>query len=178
MNFQNTIFFLVLLYNVQTAIETPCTLREQKIRKILRGNSKNMLSFRSGGLLTTARTNYYQPDFYSSIPTRDTIYIVNFSFGFTYSALDQSLIFRTMQSYEINTVFLSLWDYTYRTYNFQVFISFNGTEKLIFDSLAATGSMYIKFADQQVDTIRYYNRGGSTDNFALILIKVEAFYKR
>ncbi|CAD8138458.1 unnamed protein product [Paramecium pentaurelia] len=177
MNFLQKLIFLLFLHCIQASLNTPCILRQNKIKSILRGKYQNLLSIQSNALLSTARLNYFAGGFHNSIPTRDAIYMVNWSVGFTFCALNQSIEFRTIQSYQINTVFLRLWDGSNRTYNFQVFISYNGVEKLIYDSITASGNINLKFQDQYVDKIRFYNRGGNTENVYLILIKVEAIYK-
>ncbi|CAD8140395.1 unnamed protein product [Paramecium octaurelia] len=166
-------FQLLLL----TIILSDCCTIDSIDKKIIRGNYQDVLNFRQINIISRKNT-YFEGGLMNSQLNRDAIYYIDGKTGFTFCHLYYSIEIQLLKKYEINTIVVEIFDYfSFLHYNFQLYISYQGKEKLVYQTTSFAGIVRIRFADQFVDKIRFYNRGGNNDNDYLSIIKAQAFYK-
>ncbi|CAK92518.1 unnamed protein product (macronuclear) [Paramecium tetraurelia] len=165
--------FQILLFTF--TLSNCCTINSID-KKIIRGNYQDVLNFRQINLIST-RNTYFDGGQMNSQLNRDAIYYVTNQLGYTYCSPYNSIEIRFFKKYEINTIVIQIWDrYVDVHFDFQVYVSFLDEEKLVYENTSFAGVVRIRFADQFVDKIRFYNRGASNYNIYLTIIKAEAFY--
>ncbi|CAD8179251.1 unnamed protein product [Paramecium pentaurelia] len=166
----------LLLLNTQLDAYQLCFKRQARIRSILRGNYQNALNQNRGALISSKLQNGFAGGVQGS-SLRDNIYTITGGFGYTASAIGNSIIFDLQQQYELNTLKVWLWDQDDRVYRLKVYLIQNDVETQIFESNFVQKILTIKFPDQQVQKFKIYNVNGNTYNVGLHIIKIEGLYK-
>ncbi|CAD8165199.1 unnamed protein product [Paramecium octaurelia] len=149
----------------------------------IRGNYQDVASEKNGAIITTARIiNFYYPGSLAS-PLRDSLYFyIEFGMqvGHVYFDLYLSLIIELTQPYEINLVRFRIWDVDNRIADLQIFLigADRNTETQIYNGFAQSVKE-VRFPDQLVTKIRFYNKNGTSypGHKLLSFIKVQAFYQ-
>ncbi|CAD8117307.1 unnamed protein product [Paramecium primaurelia] len=150
-------------------------------KSIIRGHYKDVASQFNGALLSSARTISFWESGIDNSPLRNLLYYTpNYLvIGHVVAQLSKSIIVQFLQAYEINTVRFWMWDGDTRQTDIQVFtIAKDGqTENIIFDGFTQQNIMVVKFSDQLVSGLKFYNRGGNTKGTqSMSIIKIQAFY--
>ncbi|CAK79889.1 unnamed protein product (macronuclear) [Paramecium tetraurelia] len=148
-------------------------------RSIIRGYYKDVASQSNGAIISSARANIFARPSIDNSPLRNSIYFTDaVAPGHVYFALHQSLIVEFLQAYEINKIRYWMVDVDARVTTMQIYIvgSDRQTETLILDDFVQPGVHTLKFPDQLVSKIRFYNKGGNTINSFMALIKIQAYY--
>ncbi|CAD8190922.1 unnamed protein product [Paramecium pentaurelia] len=155
-----------------------CCQTQEKIKKsIVRGGYKNVLHLNNGALISSRIMNYFNQGQIKSLCLRDSIYNTDWTQGYYACHQGGSIIIDLIQTYELNTLKLRIWDLQFtRWYNLEVYVIYNNIKTLIFQSLAQS-VIAIKFKDQYVGQIEIFNRNGNTVHSKLEIIKIEAFYQ-
>ncbi|CAD8129062.1 unnamed protein product [Paramecium sonneborni] len=150
-------------------------------RSNIRGHYKDVASESNGAIISTARINKFIGSAFLASPLRNSIYyfqnLIN-NVGHIFAELHESVIIELLQAYELNRVRFRMWDYDDRITDIQIFVIGQDriTETEIFNGLAKD-VMNIKFPDQLVSKIKFYNKNGAnTATRRLSVIKIQAFY--
>ncbi|CAD8215566.1 unnamed protein product [Paramecium octaurelia] len=167
---------ILLLYNIQLVVNTPCKRREAKLKSIIRGKYKNVLNYNMGALISSKQQNGFYVGIYGSC-LRDNIYTITGGYGYTSSVLGKSIIFDLQEYYELNTLKIWFWDQTYRFYRLKIYLIYNDVETIIYESNFVQSITTINFPVQAVQSFKVYNLNGNTENTWLHIIKAEAYYK-
>ncbi|CAK66041.1 unnamed protein product (macronuclear) [Paramecium tetraurelia] len=177
------LFLCLVIHNVETmnsfAKYTLTQLDEIKQKSVIRGEYKDVAQESAGAIVFNSRTVGYVGGQKNSSPLRDAIYYI-ISGGYCYAGMSQFIIIDLLQTYQLNTIKVWLYDRDptfIRTYDMQLFISSSDTnDQLIYESNISKSLTTIKFPDTQIKQIKIKNRGGSTIDQWLILLKIQAFY--
>ncbi|CAD8137807.1 unnamed protein product [Paramecium octaurelia] len=167
---------ILLLYKIQLVVNTPCNRREAKLKSIIRGKYKNVINYNMGTLISSKQQNGFAVGIYGSC-LRDNIYTITGGYGFTSSAIGNSIIFDLQEQYELNTLKIWLWDQSYRFYRIQIYLIYQQVETIIYESNFAQSITTITFPVQSVQGFKVYNLNGNTQNTGLFIIKAEAYFK-
>ncbi|CAK79894.1 unnamed protein product (macronuclear) [Paramecium tetraurelia] len=149
-------------------------------KSILRGHYKDVASESNGALLSSARSNsFYRPNIDNS-PLRNSLYFSDTdATAHTFIGLQQSIIVEFLQAYEINTIRFWMLDHDIRRVaKMQIFlIGVNKQiESLIYEGDVQPGVRSLKFPDQLVSKVKFYNNGGNIIDIYMSMIKIQAYY--
>ncbi|CAD8201710.1 unnamed protein product [Paramecium pentaurelia] len=167
---------ILLLFNFELVYNQACQRREARLKFITRGKYKNVLNYNMGALISSKVINGFSGGNQGSC-YRDTIYTITGGYGFTASALGNSIIFDLQEQYQLNTLKIWFWDQSYRFYTIKIYLIYNDVETIIYESTLVQSITTIKFSDQSVQKFKIYNENGNTQNTGLHIIKAEAYYK-
>ncbi|CAD8174433.1 unnamed protein product [Paramecium octaurelia] len=149
-------------------------------KSILRGHYKDVASESNGALLSSARRNsFYRPNIDNS-PLRNSLYFSDIdATAHTFIGLHESIIIEFLQVYEINTIRFWMLDHDIRRVaNMQIFvIGVNRTtESLIYEGDVQPAVHSLKFPDQLVSKVKFYNKDGNVIDIYMSIIKIQAYY--
>ncbi|CAD8122658.1 unnamed protein product [Paramecium sonneborni] len=162
--------------NAKFSLNDLYILRE---KSILRGNYKDVASQSNGAIVSSARTNLIARPTVENSPLRNPIYfLVTQQPGHFYVQLHQQIIVEFLQAYEINRIRFWLLDHDTRIADIQVFIigKDRQTEFSLYDGQLDRGVQTLKFPDQLVSKVRFYNKNGNSIDQYMSIIKIQAFY--
>ncbi|CAD8142938.1 unnamed protein product [Paramecium pentaurelia] len=154
-------------------------LDQLKQKSIIRGEYKDVAQESAGAIISNARSVGFVGGLKNSSPLRNAIYYM-ISGGYCYVGLSQFIIIDLLQTYEINTIKIWLYDRDptfIRTYDIQIFASGLGiNDQLIYESNNSKSVTIIKFSDTLIKQIKIKNRNGSSLDQWLVILKIQAFY--
>ncbi|CAD8207996.1 unnamed protein product [Paramecium octaurelia] len=133
----------------------------------------------NGAMLTSARTNMFIVPAIDNSPIRDLIYFpYNGQVGHVAVPLHGTIMIEFIQSYLINKIRFWMYDYDSRITHMQVFAIGDDrmTETLIYEGSAPPGVMSVKFDQQQVSKLKFYNQNGNTLYEHMSTLKIQAYY--
>ncbi|CAD8213245.1 unnamed protein product [Paramecium pentaurelia] len=148
---------------------------------IIRGNYNDVASQFNGALLSSARTTTFWTQGINNLPLRNLLYYYppNLLQGHAVAYIGQSIIVEFYQAYKINTVKFWMLDIDDRQTDMKVFViaADRKTEKVIYDGIVPPNVNVVKFSDQLVSGVKFFNRGGDSKYHKFMsIIKIQALY--
>ncbi|CAD8213880.1 unnamed protein product [Paramecium pentaurelia] len=149
----------------------------------IRGYYNDVASSFNGALLQQSeRITIFRTPGIDNNPLRNLLYYYpsdpKLHQGHAFAIIGESIIVKFQQAYEINTVRFWMLDVDGRVTDLQVLAiaADRKTEKVIYDGLAPNLNI-VRFSDQSVSGLKFYNRGGeSIHHLYMSIIKIQAFY--
>ncbi|CAD8124665.1 unnamed protein product [Paramecium sonneborni] len=160
------------------AISTQINFCGLDIKSNIRGNYQDVAKQDNGAFLQSARSNLFIASNLENCPLRNLLYFKTSSIGHIAVNLHGKIIIQFLQTYEINRIRFWMYDLDARITDIQIFTTGSDrvTETIIFDGLVKPGVATVKFNDQLVSKIRFYNKAGNSLYEHMSIIKIEAYY--
>ncbi|CAD8058022.1 unnamed protein product [Paramecium primaurelia] len=140
-------------------------------------------SFNGALLLQSERITIFRTPGIDNNPLRNLLYYYpsdpKLHQGHAVAIIGESIIVKFQQAYEINTVRFWMLDVDGRITDLQVLAiaADRKTEKVNYDGLAPPNLNIVRFSDQSVSGLKFYNRGGeSIHHLYMSIIKIQVFY--